>query len=117
MRVVEKDLGAVIKAARVEKGMNQDVLAENVGVGVRHIMSIENEGGNPSYDVLYRLIRELHIPADSVFYPERTIENPQREEIIRALYDCDEYTLSIVRATVRAAVDSQIDRCKTSITK
>ena len=36
----------------------------------RTVTSIETETGNPKLDTLYRLIRELHIDANQVFYPE-----------------------------------------------
>ena len=107
MRIDERDLGAIVKAARNKRGMTQEVLSEKVGIGTRHLMSVENECGTPSYDVLYKLIRELHIPTDTIFYPESTMKNPLIEEIIRILYDCDERSLSIIHATAQAAFDSQ----------
>jgi len=70
-------------------------------------MAIENERSKPSYEVLYKLIRELHIPADSIFYPEQQSENSQVEEIIPMLYNCDESSLKVIRATVQATLDGQ----------
>ena len=107
MRIDKKDLGAVIKAARNSRGMTQEVLAEKVGIGTRHIMSIENEGGNPSFDVLYRLIRELYIPADAIFYPEHVSSDSWIDEYICMLNDCDERSKSIIIATIKAALESQ----------
>ena len=107
MRIEGNGLGAIIKAARLNKGLTQDALAEIAGVGLRHIMGIENEGNYPSYEVLYKLIRELHIPADSIFYPERVSDGSQIDEIARMLYDCDERSLKVIRATVQAALDGQ----------
>ena len=107
MRTSENNLGVIVKASRLNKGLTQEVLAERVGVGLRHIMGIENEGNIPSYEVLYALIRELHIPADLIFYPEKQSKDPQIEDIVRMLYYCDERALNIVRATIQAAIDSQ----------
>jgi transcriptional regulator with XRE-family HTH domain len=107
MRIDDDRLGTVIKTARNKKGLTQEMLAEKAGVGLRHIMGIENEGSHPSYEVLYKLIRELHIPTDSIFYPERFSDGSQIEEIIRMLYDCDERSLNIIGATVQAALDGQ----------
>ena len=107
MRTNESNLGAIVKAARLKKGLTQEVLAEKVGVGLRHIMGIENEGNIPSYEVLYALIRVLHIPADLIFYPEKQSKDLQIEDIVRMLYNCDERALSIVRATVQAAIGGQ----------
>ena len=107
MRTDENILGAIVKAARLKKGFTQDALAEKAGIGLRHIMSIENEGSSPSYEVLYKLIRELHIPADSIFYPERASGNSLAADITAMLYDCDERSLKVIRATVQAALDGQ----------
>jgi len=110
VRTSENNLGAIVKAARLNKGLTQEVLAEKVGVGLRHIMGIENEGNLPSYEVLYALIRVLHIPADLIFYPEKQSKDPQIEDIVRMLYNCDERALSVIRATVQASIDSQSKR-------
>ncbi len=107
MHIDNTDLGAIIKAARQKSGMTQEALAESVGVGQRHIMAIENEGSYPSYEVLYRLIRELHIPADTIFYPEQPSKDDGTDEIVRMLYGCDERALKIIGATVKAALESR----------
>ena len=100
-------LGAVVKAARLNKGITQERLAEKIGIGIRHIMAIENEGSHPSYEILYKLIRTLHISADSIFYPEKSSNDYQINEIIRMLYFCDERCIKIIYATVKAMLDSQ----------
>ena len=107
MRINENSLGTIVKAARLKRGLTQETLAEKVGVGLRHIMGIENEGNYPSYEVLYKLIRELHIPADDIFYPERASGDSLAADITAMLYDCDERSLNVIRATVQAALDSQ----------
>jgi transcriptional regulator with XRE-family HTH domain len=107
VHIQESNLGAIIKAARLSKGLTQEILAEKVGIGLRHIMAIENEGSYPSYEVLYKLIRELHIPADLIFYPEKQLNNSQAEEITHMLYSCDERSLKVIHATVQAALDGQ----------
>jgi transcriptional regulator with XRE-family HTH domain len=107
VRIGENGLGVIIKSARKGKGLTQEVLAERIGVGLRHIVSIENEGAFPSFDVLYKLIRELHIPADSIFYPEETVKDPLLDEIICMLHDCDERSKKIIHAAVQAALDSK----------
>ena len=107
MHAGDTNLGAIIKAARKKNGMTQEALADKAGVGLRHIMGIENDGSYPSYEVLYTLIRSLHIPADSIFYPEKLSNKSHLEEIIPMLYDCDDRSLKVIRATVKAALDSQ----------
>ena len=63
-------LGKVVKNARLEKGLSQEQLAELLDCSTRHIMGIENEVKKPGYWRLFRLIRELNIDANTIFYPE-----------------------------------------------
>jgi len=100
-------LGSIIKSARLKKGLTQEALAEIVGVGLRHIMGIENEGSYPSYDVLYKIIRELHISADIIFYPEKQSQDVLLADIIPMLYSCNERSISIIRATLKAVLENQ----------
>ena len=100
MRSASSNLGAAIKVARLNKQFTQEQLAEKIGVGLRHIMAIENEGKHPSYEVLYKLIHVLDISADSIFRPrtvERTIE---QEQFICEYLSCSEREQKIVSAVV-----------------
>ena len=100
-------LGCVLKAARNEKGLTREQLAEIINITPRYLMSIENENKKPSYDVLFRLIRELCISADTVFYPENQQSNTKVEQLIRLLYLCDDRELKVVTATIQALIDNK----------
>ena len=105
-------LGEIIKNARMKADITVEDLAAKVGVGERFIYRIENEGKKPSYDILYKLIRELSILPDQIFFPEKKIEDSEMESLVRMLYNCDERSMQIIKATVRAALDSQPTECK-----
>jgi transcriptional regulator with XRE-family HTH domain len=62
--------GGAVKAARIAKGMTQTQLTEVLGITPRYLKAIENSGKKPSYDLLSRIIHELDMSADEVFYPE-----------------------------------------------
>ena len=62
-------LGEIIKNARMKADITVEDLAAKVGVGERFIYRIENEGKKPSYDILYKLIRELSNFTRSDFLP------------------------------------------------
>ena len=72
----------------------------------RYLYRIENEGKKPSFDVLYKLIRELSISADSIFYPEKPSKDSEVENLLRMLSACDERSLKVVKATVKALIDT-----------
>jgi transcriptional regulator with XRE-family HTH domain len=56
--------------------LTQAQLADRLNITPRYLKAIENSGRKPSYDLLVRMVRELDIPADMVFYPEQGSERP-----------------------------------------
>lgn len=100
-------LGDIIKSARQKADITMEKLAEKVDITERYLYRIENEGKKPSFDVLFKIIRELSISPDSIFYPEKPSKDSEVEDLIRMLYGCDERSMQIIKATVKAALDSQ----------
>lgn len=100
-------LGEIIKNARTKADMTVEELANRVGISERFIYRIENEGKKPSYEILYKLIRELAIVPDQIFFPEKQVEDSEMETIIRMLHNCDERSMQIIKATIKAALESQ----------
>lgn len=100
-------LGSIIKAARQRSEVTMEVLAEKVGITERYLYRIENEGKYPSYEVLYKIIRELAINPDLIFYPEKPSKDSEVEDLIRVLYNCDDRSMKIIKATAKAALESQ----------
>lgn len=99
-------LGDVIKAARQKSGLTIEELANRIDITVRYLYRIENEGKKPSYDVLYKLIRELAISPDSIFYPDKSVADPEVEERLRRLYNCDERSIEVIKATATALINT-----------
>jgi len=95
-------LGNILKTARKRNSLTREQFAEKINITPRYLMSIENENKKPSYDVLFRLIRELGISADTIFYPEIDNNNSEQESLIRLISLCDKYELDVVTATVEA---------------
>ena len=87
MQNQHETLGEIIKNARIKADITVEDLAAKVGVGERFIYRIENEGKKPSYDILYKLIRELSILPDQIFFPEKQIEDSEMESLVRMLYN------------------------------
>ena len=98
-------LGDVIKSARQSPDFTMESLAAKIGVTERHLYRIENEGQKPSYDVLYKLIRELSIDPDRIFYPEKQTQKSEIENLVRTLYKCDDRELKIVRTMIIALTE------------
>lgn len=107
MHKQHEKLGEIIKVARENSKMTVEELTERIGISERYLYRIENEGKVPKFDVLYKLVRELSIDPRQIFYPEMCIEASDPERLSRMLYRCDERSLSIISATIVAALDSQ----------
>lgn len=99
-------LSVVIKTAREKADITIEALAEKAGITERYLYRIENEGKKPSYDVLCKLIRELSISPDSIFYPEKPAKDSEVENLLRMLSACDDRSLEVVKATIKALIDT-----------
>lgn len=99
-------LGDIIKSARQKADITIEALADRVDITERYLYRIENEGKKPSFDILYKLVRELSISPDSIFYPEKPSQDSEIENLLRMLSACDERSLEVVKATVKALIDT-----------
>jgi len=100
-------LGSILKAARKSNEFTREQFAEIINITPRYLMSIENENKKPSYDVLFRVVRKLGISADTIFYPEQEKKISELEYINNLLCLCDEYQVSVVKATLHALLRPQ----------
>lgn len=107
MHKEHETLGDIIKSARQKADITIEELANRVNITERYLYRIENEGKKPSFDVLRKLVRELSILPESIFYPEKLVEDSEVENLIRMMYNCDERSMAIIKATIKAAIDSQ----------
>ena len=76
MQDYTKSLGNAVKKARDNLGYTQARVAELADIDVRTVLNIENFKGNPKFEVLYPLIRAVHIDAQTVFYLEQRKQSP-----------------------------------------
>ena len=110
MHTEPETLGKIIKAARQRSELTMEELAERIGITERYLYRIENESKKPSYDILYKLIRELSISPDLIFYPEKPSKESEVENLIRMLYNCDERSLEVVKATAKALIGTASEK-------
>lgn len=95
-------LGSVVRATRKSKNLSQEALAERLGVCKRTIMDIEKNTGNPKFELLCMLVRELDLPLYEVFYPE-VEERPEAKNVLmKELSDCSEYEMKVILSVVRS---------------
>ena len=106
MQKQPETLGELIKAARDKSDLTVEELTARVGISERYLYRIENEGKIPKFEVLKKLVRELAIDANLIFYPEKPSKDSEAEDLVRMLYNCDDRSIKIIRATVKAALES-----------
>jgi transcriptional regulator with XRE-family HTH domain len=104
-------LGVIIKSARRAKHLTREQLAAALDISSRHLSAIENENQKPSYELLYHLIRELSIPADTIFYPELGYKPSELARLRLLLAQCDEKEVNAVAETLQSLLKSDENRC------
>lgn len=79
--------GRAIKEARESRGWTRERLAQEVGLAPRYLMSIENKGQHPSFQVFYELVTLFHISVDQFFFPDTGAEKTTRRRQLESQLD------------------------------
>lgn len=99
-------LGDAVRAIRKSKNLSQEALAEKIGVCKRTIIDIEKNTGNPKFEILCMLVRELDIPLYQVFYPEMEENIEIKNILMQELNGCSEYEMKIILSVVKSLRDT-----------
>ena len=97
-----RTLGDVVRTIRKEKSLSQEALAERIGVCKRTIIDIENHTGNPKFEILCMLVRELNLPLYEVFYPEMVENVATKNLIIGELSFCSDYEMKVILSVIKS---------------
>lgn len=95
-------LGSVVRTTRKNKNLSQEALAEKLGVCKRTIIDIEKNTGNPKFELLCMLVRELDLPLYQVFYPELTEGLEIKNMIMKEIKDCSDYEMKIILSVIKS---------------
>ena len=95
-------LGNAVRVTRKSKHLSQEALAERIGVCKRTIIDIENNTGNPKFEILCPLVRELDLPLYQVFYPEAPENLEIRNVLVKELSNCSDYEMKIILSIIRS---------------
>lgn len=97
-----KEIGMAIKAERKKAGLTREQLAERIHISTRYLISIENDGQAPSFDILYVLIRTFNISMDQYIFDEtKESISTVRRNINYMLESLSEKELLIIENTIR----------------
>ena len=90
-RIVEKydfkAFGQAVKAARKEKGLSRNQLADQMGIAPQYIASIENSEQHPSLQIFYELATLLDVSVDQFFFPNKETDKSTQQRQLESLLD------------------------------
>ena len=95
-------LGNAVRTIRKSKHLSQEALAEKMGVCKRTIIDIEKNMGNPKFELLCMLVRELDLPLYQVFYPEVSENNEMKNVLMKELNDCSDYEMRVILSVIKS---------------
>ncbi|MCM1308626.1 MAG: helix-turn-helix domain-containing protein [Butyrivibrio sp.] len=95
-------LGNAVRETRKSRNLSQEALAERIGVCKRTIIDIEKSTGNPKFEILCMLVRELDLPLYEVFYPEVSNNTEIKNILIKELSDCSDYEMKVILSVIRS---------------
>lgn len=95
-------LGNAVQTARKKKNLSQEALANKIGVCKRTIIDIEKNTGNPKFELLCILVRELDLPLYEVFYPEVSDNSEMKNVLLKELSDCSDYEMKVILSVVKS---------------
>ena len=81
-------LGNCIRNARISCGLTQQELADQSHVAIKTVQMIEKGVMNPSYEILYPLIKRLGISANTLFNPEISDTDEKIQRFIGKFQSC-----------------------------
>lgn len=102
-------LSSRLREARNRRGFTQERLSDESGYSVRHIANIEKGEVNPSFEVLYALVKALGVSFDSVFDPADEQLEANIQEIIGLYRACPEPGKRLILASIRAIANELMD--------
>lgn len=93
-------LGNHIRNARTSCGLTQQELADQANVAIKTVQMIEKGQMNPSYEILYPLIKRLGISANTLFDPEISDTDEKIQRFIGKFQSCSPENRQILLNTL-----------------
>ena len=103
-----KAIGQAVKNARESKGLTREQVAEIMDLAPRYIMSIENKGQHPSFQVFSELVKLFDISVDQYLSPDKPIKRSTRRRELDGLIDSlSETDLIVLESTAKGIIKAK----------
>lgn len=107
MELDYRAIGKHIKIARIKSDMNQEKLAELVGVSPTHMSNIETGTTRVSLQTIVRLANALSVSFDDLLCDSVIKAKVQFEREIASMFvDCDDYEIRVIADIVKSVKDT-----------
>ena len=106
MKSPDHELGYRLKAAREDRRLTQERLAEMVGIATSYLSEIENKRTIPSFTVLSSLCKTLNVSLDDLIFHT---ESDQIQSVTRLLSQCNDRQLRVIKAMIEAMLQADCD--------
>lgn len=106
-------LAEATKQARATAGFTQDQVSARTGIDKRTVLNMENGNGNPTMEKLYPVVRLYGMDPRPIFFPEKKLKDPARENLRLLLETCTEKEAAALTPILRVLLD--VIRSKDSI--
>lgn len=105
MKSPDHQLGYRLKAAREERNLTQERLAEMVGITPGYLSEIENKKTIPSFTILASLCRILNLSLDDIIYHTNS---DTAKNISRLVSQCNEQQRKVIEAMIEAMLRTNL---------
>ncbi|MFZ2570811.1 MAG: helix-turn-helix transcriptional regulator [Streptococcus suis] len=114
-------IGRRIRTIRKEKGLSQQKLSENAGVGIDYISNLETKGSNIKIDTLEKILKGLDVTPSELFESRINPQNPQLEMLANQLAllpkESQEQLLEAFQLLIKTVKDKPRGWAKTSFSQ
>jgi len=106
-----KAMGQAIKEARLQRGWTRERLAQEVDLAPRYIMSLENKGQHPSFQVFVTLMILFNISVDQFLFLDSDKEkSTRRRQLDAELDELTEQDYIVMAATAKGLKEAKEER-------
>ena len=101
-------IGQAIKVARIQRGWTREELAQEIDLAPRYIMSIENQGQHPSFQVFVELMTLFNISVDQFLFTDTGKEkSTRRRQLDAELDELTEQDYIVMTATAKGLKEAK----------
>ena len=108
-------LGNCMRNARTACQLTQQELADQANVAIKTIQMIEKGQMNPSYEILYPLIKRLGISPNTLFNPDITDTDEKIQRFIGKFQSCSPENRQILLNTLDCLAEQLLSFQNTKI--